>query len=99
MIKKLFTFTPLLVIILVSFSIIQVYMLNKYSTIGTKLNQFETEIKKLEGLNINLSEKIASSSSIASISQKASNIGLSRTLEITSLDTPLPVAYHLKLSN
>ncbi len=88
---------PFLFLLAILFSVIQVIMLNRYSTIGDKLNKFDIEIRQIEGENITLAEKVASSSSIASISQNAARIGLVKTLDVASLSTPLPVAYNLHL--
>ncbi|MBI4991002.1 hypothetical protein HZB96_02800 [Candidatus Gottesmanbacteria bacterium] len=87
-----------LFLFLLILSAVQVAMLNKFSIIGAKLNSADQQIEKVEGENGLYSEKIASASSIASISQKAQNIGLSQTPALLSLDTPLPVAYDLRLN-
>ncbi len=88
----------LLLVILLIFALVQVLMLNRYSTVGQKLNKFDSEIRHIEGENSKMVEKIASSSSIATIFRKASSAGLVNTTQTVSLESPLPVAYNIRFS-
>lgn len=96
--RKFLPFNIFLFFGLLILSIVQVGMLNKFSTIGEELNVIKQQIEKQERENNLYSEKIASASSIASISQKAGSLGLLQTPILLSLDQALPVAYSLQLN-
>lgn len=80
------------------FAVIQVVLLNKFSTVGIKLTSLNGQIQSLQDDNSLLTEKIASASAIATISQEAGQFGLVKTSVLISLNTPLPVAYSLQSS-
>jgi cell division protein FtsL len=73
--------------------VIQVILLNRFSTIGDKLSNMDITIHKIGEQNSQLSEKIASASSMVAISDKAKKIGFAPSANIISLSSPLPVAY------
>ena len=88
--KKLITI--LNIVIIITFIVMQVLILNHDSTSGQKLNLLLTEIEKVEKRNISLNQKIASVSAVASISQRASVYGFTTEREVISLTGPLPIA-------
>lgn len=79
-------------------AVIQVILLNRFSTIGDKLSNMDITIHKIEEQNSQLSEKIASASSMVAISDRAKKIGFTPTANIISLSSPLPVAYDSRLT-
>ncbi len=85
-------------LILLLLSVVQVVMLNKFSTFGGQLSVINEQIGEQEGENSLYSEKIASASSIASISQKSEKLGLDITPTLLSLEQAPPVAFSLQLN-
>lgn len=83
----------LLVIFCIALTIIQLIILNKDSTSGENLTKMKAEIGNYDEENILLSQKIASSSSIVSISSKAKNLGFNDTNNSLSLNGPIPIAF------
>lgn len=96
--RKIISVNIFFFLILLALSLIQVVMLNKFSTIGEQLNVVNEQIEKQEAQNSLYSEKIASASSIATISQKSENLGLVQTPNLLSLEQAPPVAYGLQLN-
>lgn len=82
-----------LITILTILSILQVYLLNRYSTSGDQQTSLLTNIKQIGDENNELTQKIASASSIVSISNKAAQAGFSTNNKTFALTKPLPVAY------
>ncbi len=82
----------ILIILLIVQAIIQVIVLNQYSTNGERLNTILTEIDQIKDENTRLVQNIASSSSLLSISKKAAHLGLSTKRNLVSLTSPLPLA-------
>lgn len=87
-----------LLIILGLLAVMQVFILNKYSTTGEKITFLLSEVKKIEKENSKLGQKIASAAAIVAISNKAEKLGLSKSVTLLSLTSPLPVAYDLRSS-
>ena len=88
--KKILTFFSL--IMTVMFVIFRVVILNYYSTKGVEYELLNLKLKSLEIENSLLSQRIASSSSIISLSQKAKLLGFKSDTEIVSLYGPQPLA-------
>lgn len=76
----------------VIFAAIQVIILNTYSTSGERLTTLQTEINTIEAENIGLSQKIASVSAIAQVSQKVHSYGFIYSATPVSLGSAVPVA-------
>lgn len=81
-----------LITAIVILAIFQVLILNKESTVGEKLTIVMEEIKETELENSRLMQKIASSSSMVTISTKAKGYGLTNNQITLSLSSPLPIA-------
>lgn len=81
------------------FAVVQVYLLNTYSTIGDTLSKLNQEIDTVEADNIRLNQQVASASSLSTITQKAKALGLVDNPKTLSLSSPLPLAesFHLPL--
>ena len=73
----------------------QLVILNKYSTTGDIQVYLTKEIKKTIDENDLYSQKIASYSAVATLSQKALSIGLNMQINSLSLTSPVPVAYNM----
>lgn len=89
--KKLIVQLFLATVIIIT-AIFQVLILNKESTEGEKLTVMIKEIEEIKLDNSRLMQKIASASSIATISSKAKDYGLINNQISVSLNTPLPIA-------
>lgn len=87
-----------LIMLLVFLAVIQVLILNKYSTIGDKLSILSETIEEIGNENSRLGQKIASASSMTTISAKAKEIGLKETGTPISLNSPAKIAQKLDLS-
>jgi len=74
------------------FVIFRVVILNYDSTKGVEYELLNLKLKSLEIENSLLSQRIASSSSIISLSQKAKLLGFKSDTEIVSLYGPQPLA-------
>lgn len=90
--RKKIAIRILLVFSLIFFAGVQVAILNKFSTTGEKLTFFISQIDEIQAENSRLTQKIASSSAIAVISEKAQSLGFDSNLQTLSLSTPLKVA-------
>ena len=77
---------------------VQIFVLNIESTSGQELNDLYQKIDKYEAENSQLRQKIASASSIATISQKAQNYGLNDPQQVFSLSSRIPIALSDNLS-
>lgn len=77
---------------------IQVFLVNKHSTIGDQLTSIDKKIEEVENENNRISQKVASLSAMATIAQKASEYGLVSASKILSLTNSFPLAANLKLS-
>lgn len=73
-------------------AVVQVMILNKDSTSGELLTKMKAEIKLYENENIELAQKIASSSSITTIAERARKQGMTEGSRLVSLSSPLPIA-------
>lgn len=82
----------LLILIVGLLSVIQVFILNIYSTKGNMQTVILEEIKKLETDNDRLNQNIASFSAMMAIGIKAKDLGLVDKPSLISLTSPLPVA-------
>lgn len=87
----------LIVFILISV-VCEVFILNIYSNTGDKLNLINRKIDETETGNNRISQKIASSSSMITIADKAKNYGLVNSSRVLSLTTSLPLAANFRLS-
>ena len=71
---------------------VKVMVVNYDSTYGYEYDGITGKINKLHQENARLSQKVASASSLLSISQKAKLLGLETGNEIVSLYAPQPLA-------
>lgn len=76
----------------------EVFILNIYSNMGDKLTLINRKIDETETGNNRISQKIASSSSMIAIADKAKNYGLVNSSRVLSLTTSLPLAANFRLS-
>ncbi len=76
--------------------ICEVFILNIYSNMGDKLTLINKKINESETENNIVSQKIASSSSMVTIADKAKNYGLDYSSKVLSLGTSFPLAANLK---
>lgn len=91
--RKTISINIIFFFLLLVLSIFQVVMLNQFSTIGEELNKISQKIERQEAENSLYSEKIASASSIAIISERSENLGLVKTSDLLSLEQAPPVAF------
>lgn len=87
-----------LVLIIIFLIFWEVIILNKHSTMGDMLTLFNRNIDKYENENNLLSQKIASSSSMITIAQKAQEYGLDSSSKIFALTSSAPLASDFKSS-
>lgn len=78
--------------------VLQVFILNKHSTMGDELTSINEQIAETNKENDRMSEKIASLSAVTTIGEKARNYGLASSARVLSLTTSLPLAANLGLS-
>ncbi|MBM3283322.1 hypothetical protein FJY90_03640 [Candidatus Gottesmanbacteria bacterium] len=88
-----YPFNIVLIIIAIFLAAIQVFLLNTYSTTGKDLTRMSEEIQDTERENSRLSQKIASASSLMTISKKAQQLGFVYSSSVISLTSPQPLAY------
>ncbi|MBI3379886.1 hypothetical protein HY029_03980 [Candidatus Gottesmanbacteria bacterium] len=88
----------LILIFIVILVVLQVFIVNKHSTMGDQLTLVNNKIMKIEGENNQISEQIASLSAMTTITEKAKQIGLVSSSQVISLARSLPLAANLKLS-
>lgn len=92
MIKNLSKLNLLLFIMVGLLSVIQVFILNIYSTKGNMQTAILAEIKKQETDNDRLNQKIASFSAMMAVGIKAQDLGLVNKPSLISMTSPLSVA-------
>lgn len=85
----------LLVTVIFILASVQVFLLNRYSTMGDSWNNIDAETTKTARENDILNQKIASASAISSLSARAEKLGLVNGSKIISLTKNLPLAYSL----
>lgn len=85
-------------VIITALVVLQVYFLNKYSTIGQQLSDLQMKIEAAENQNIRYRTEIASASAMLTISAQAQELGLINIPVTISFKSPLPVAYDLNRS-
>lgn len=90
--KKIFV-TIVLLVLLFFLGVIQVLILNIYSTAGRQLTKITKEIEDVEKENSRLSPKIASASSLVTISTKAQMLGFNKSTSFISITLLPPLAY------
>ncbi len=96
--RSKFRINILLFSLLIILAVVQVLLLNRYSTVGDKLASLSASIEEVEKDNNRLSQKIASASSMKTISLKAKEIGLSSISNSISLSSPSKIAQKPGLS-
>ncbi len=79
-------------------AIAQVIILNHDSTSGEKISAILVQIEQTEEENNKLTQKIASASAIAAISDKVKKMGFVQNTTTVSLVSPLPIAFSAKTS-
>lgn len=92
------TINYLFLLILAFLVTLQVFLLNKHSTMGDDLTVLNKNIDEIEAENSNLSQKIASLSAMTTIGEEAKQYGLASSVQVLSLTSALPLASNLKLS-
>lgn len=91
--KKDRTLLPILLAVTVAvLLLIQVVVSNRLATAGVKINKIEEEIQDLALENTNLTEQIASASSLLTLREKATKLGYTRTIKPVYLAQDLLVA-------
>lgn len=98
MTKNKLTINYLLVVFIAFTVVVQVFILNKHSTIGDQLTLINQKSDMIEKENNQISQKIASLSAMTTIAEKAKEYGLASSSQVLSLATSLPLAANLKLS-
>lgn len=88
----------ILSIFVAGIALIQVIILNQYSTKGEKLTEINLKINDVDKENTRLVQEIASASSMISISEKAKILGFLNTSAVVSFAAPPPIAQSLDLS-
>lgn len=96
--SKKYTLNYFLISFILIAVVCEVFILNKYSNMGDKLTVINKKIEESETKNNRLSQKIASSSSMVTIADKAKNYGLVSSSEVLSLNTSFPLAANLKFA-
>ena len=90
--KKPIIFIILNLVIIISFSLIQVMAANSISTTGIELNKIEQQISLLKKQNSTLHEQVLAQSSLNYIESKAAAMGFSQSVSTLVISTPLPLA-------
>lgn len=88
----------LILIFIVILVVLQVFIVNKHSTMGDRLTLMNNKIIEVEEENNQISQQIASLSAMTTITERAKQYGLASTSQVISLTTSLPLAANLKLS-
>lgn len=88
----------LLVFLIMTLVVLEVFILNFHSTSGDRLSAISREIDELEIENDRISQNIASFSSMLVVADKAKQFGLASTTKILSIGSSYPLAANLKLS-
>lgn len=96
--RKKITLNMLAVMTFIILGMVQLIILNRFSTVGGKLNEINTLINETEKQNSILIEKIASASSISVVWVKADQMGLKKSPTLISLDQPIPMAFRPRLT-
>lgn len=94
--KKL-TVNYLLLIFIAVAVVVQVFILNKHSTMGDQLSLINQKINEAETDNNYMSQKIASLSAMTVIANEAKQYGLTTPSSVLSLAGSLPLAANLRL--
>ena len=87
-----------LISLIIFFAFLQVMLLNIHSTSGEAVSVIQDNLKEIREENIKLSQKIASSSSLSMMVQKAEDYGFSSSQTTISLSSPLSIALSGKSS-
>ncbi len=95
--KKL-TLNYLLLFFIAVTIVVQVFILNKHSTMGDQLSLINQKINEAETDNNQISQKIASLSAMTVIADEAKHYGLTAPSSVLSLAGSLPLAANLRLS-
>ena len=93
-----FRINIILIVLLILFAAFQVLLLNKYSTIGDRFSSLSVSMEEVDKDNSRLSQKIASASSMNTISIKAKDFGLVSIKDSISLNSPSKIAQQSDLS-
>ena len=75
--------------------IIQVIVSNRLAIYGNQISQIDQKMESINQENINISEKIASASSLIVIKQKSLEMGFNQTITPYYVSDNLPVALGL----
>lgn len=90
--KKPVIFIGLNIIIIITFSLIQVVAANSISTTGIELNKIQQQIAELKKDNAALHEQVLSQSSFNYIASKAASMGFDESVSTVVISSPLPIA-------
>lgn len=83
---------PLIIILVLILSLVQLYISYNLSTAGVKVKALEEKSLVLEKANRQLNQEISQVGSLTSISLKATELGLVRTTQVLHLIPQVPVA-------
>lgn len=73
-------------------SLIQLFISHRLASAGGIVKNFEIKADRIERENAFLEEEISKMGSLSEVSQKAQNLGLTRTSSILYLTSQIPVA-------
>lgn len=90
--KRMKKFVKLIIFLVIFLGVFQVIISNQLSTLGSELLLIEKETGRLRDENGRLKQKIASSSSLSTITLKAQRFGFEKKAEFFYLETQIPVA-------
>jgi len=74
----------------------QVLVSNRLATAGEHLSQTESEIVRLQGINIHIKNQVASASAMLTLREKAQNFGFSEPAAPIYFSQEFPVALEMQ---
>lgn len=90
--KKTAFIVPLILLVVIGLSIVQVSVANMISTKGIELSKMEQEISEYKRQNAVMKEQILEKSSFTDVASKAGGLGFVPSKNNIYLSSPLPLA-------
>jgi len=84
--------TKLVILVVITLSLVQIFISHSLSTTGEKIKLQELKIDELNRKNQVLFQEIGDLGSLAKISSQASELGFVRTSQVVHLPLQVPVA-------
>lgn len=90
--NKNYRLTLMVICLVLILCLIQLFISHRLATTGQVVKEFELKAAKIEQENKLLEEEISQKGSLTVVSQKAEQLGLTRTTSILYLTSQIPVA-------